>query len=343
MDYGIVKKDLNEVGWKVAAHIDAMLAYWDKDLVCRFANNAYLEWFGKTPEQMINKVTIDELLGPILYEKNLPYIKEALNGEKQVFEREIPLPTGGSRHSIATYYPDIANGKVKGFFVLVADVTSVKILEEKLRDIEKSKRIEVINTIMKTQESERENVAFQLRDNVSQILAYCKMMVQSENSKHPDNLLLNEITQNIQKAIYELNFLSKNLSPSLVKDIGLIAGLEDYIKNFQKHYDCTIDFRCDNPEIEKLATADKFYVFRILQNVLILIGTHAASKRISIFLYFKTYQLFMRLLFDDFQFSLPKFGLVFNDIQNRIEYYNGTLKESKEEKMYVLTIDLTVK
>lgn len=39
----------------VTNHIDAMVAYWDKNLVCRFANASYLKWFGKSQEDMIVK------------------------------------------------------------------------------------------------------------------------------------------------------------------------------------------------------------------------------------------------------------------------------------------------
>ncbi|MER3498498.1 MAG: hypothetical protein C4308_07630 [Chitinophagaceae bacterium] len=46
---GYTDKDhmrLAEFGLRVTDHITAMLAYWDKDRVCRFTNNAYREWFG---------------------------------------------------------------------------------------------------------------------------------------------------------------------------------------------------------------------------------------------------------------------------------------------------------
>ncbi len=122
---------MNDLGNMVTDHISAMLAYWDKDLVCRFANASYLEWFGIRREDMIDKMTIKELLGPI-YEKNEPYILGVLNGDVQTFEREIPIPTGGVRHSLANYYPDIIDGKVEGFFVHVADITPVKLLEKEL-------------------------------------------------------------------------------------------------------------------------------------------------------------------------------------------------------------------
>jgi len=71
---------------KVVDHISTMIAYWDKDLICRFANASYLEWFGRTSDEMIDKITLAQLLGP-LYEKNLPYITGALMGNTQTFER----------------------------------------------------------------------------------------------------------------------------------------------------------------------------------------------------------------------------------------------------------------
>ena len=117
----------------VANHISAMLAYWDKDLVCRFANDSYLSWFGESKEEMVNKMTLQELLGPTLYRQNLPYIEAVLKGKPQTFERQIPIPSGeGARYSLANYFPHIVEGEVKGFFAHVADITQIKLLEKEL-------------------------------------------------------------------------------------------------------------------------------------------------------------------------------------------------------------------
>ncbi len=114
-----------ENAFKVAEHTDAMLAYWDKDLVCRFANSSYIKWFGMSPADMIDKMTLPVLLGP-LYEKNVHYIKRALQGKRQVFERDIQLPGGDVKTTIATYTPEIVEGKVMGFYAHVADISPVK-------------------------------------------------------------------------------------------------------------------------------------------------------------------------------------------------------------------------
>lgn len=88
---------------------------------------------------MIGKVTMKELLGP-LYEKNLPFILGALSGKSQLFERAIPTPSGETRYSIANYYPDFVNGEVQGFFVHVADISSLKKLERELMASERKFR-----------------------------------------------------------------------------------------------------------------------------------------------------------------------------------------------------------
>ena len=116
----------------VSNHVGAMLAYWDDNLICRFANAAYYDWFGKTPDEMIGKMEMEELLGSELFTKNLPYISGALAGKVQTFEREIPDPSGIIRNALASYFPDISHGKVKGFFVHVADISSQKQLEKQL-------------------------------------------------------------------------------------------------------------------------------------------------------------------------------------------------------------------
>lgn len=105
--------------------VPALIGHWDKDLINIHANAAYSEYFGKKPEEIRGK-HIKELLGPDLFKKNLPYIQKVLHGETQTFERDIPLPQGGCKHTIAHYLPEILSGDVIGFFVIVSDVTPIK-------------------------------------------------------------------------------------------------------------------------------------------------------------------------------------------------------------------------
>lgn len=105
--------------------IPGMVGYWDTNLRNKFANIAYLEWFNKTSEQM-KGIYIQELMGNTLFKENEPFIRAALNGISQDFERTLKKSDGTTGYTWAHYIPDIVNNQVQGFFVLVSDITELK-------------------------------------------------------------------------------------------------------------------------------------------------------------------------------------------------------------------------
>lgn len=111
--------------------IPGMVGYWDQELRCRYANKAYLEWFGKTPEEM-DGITMQELMGETLFARNEPYVRAALAGERQVFERTLTKADGSTGYTLARYIPDKVKDKVYGFVVLVSDVTELKLTQLEL-------------------------------------------------------------------------------------------------------------------------------------------------------------------------------------------------------------------
>lgn len=114
-------------------HLPGMVGYWTDELRCGFANCSYLEWFGKTPEEM-RGIQIRDLMGEELFHKNEPYMRAALRGEAQSFERTLTKPDGSIGHTWAHYVPDIDQaGTVRGFFVLVSDVTELKRAMEEIK------------------------------------------------------------------------------------------------------------------------------------------------------------------------------------------------------------------
>ena len=111
-----------------------LVAYWDKTLICHYANDSYAYWFGKTPEEIVGR-SIPELLGPDLYKLNEPYITGVLNGVPQNFERSLVRSDGTLGHTWANYIPDCSpDGSVTGFFVLVTDVSPLKAAETQYRE-----------------------------------------------------------------------------------------------------------------------------------------------------------------------------------------------------------------
>ena len=111
--------------------IPAMVGYWDRDLRNCLANDSYREWFGVAPDRM-RGMHIRELLGEELFAANHPYMLKVLAGEPQLFDRTLVDAFGKTRYTQASYMPDVRDGAVHGFFVLVTDITE-RVLSERNR------------------------------------------------------------------------------------------------------------------------------------------------------------------------------------------------------------------
>lgn len=115
--------------------LPAMVGHWDRDMRNVMANDAYVEFFGMSPQEM-RGTHIRDVLGPDLYELNRQFIEGALAGETQQFDREIRTPAGEVRYTQASYVPDVIDGVVHGFFALVTDITDRRRAE---REVERGR------------------------------------------------------------------------------------------------------------------------------------------------------------------------------------------------------------
>lgn len=111
--------------------LPAMVGYWDNKQRNRMANDAYIEYFGKAPPE-VRGMHLRDLLGPELYEKSVPYVEGALAGEAQLFDLAITTPADEVRYTQASFIPDLVEGTVRGFFVLVTDITERRRIEEEV-------------------------------------------------------------------------------------------------------------------------------------------------------------------------------------------------------------------
>jgi PAS domain S-box-containing protein len=115
--------------------LPVLVAHWDRDQRNLSANRAYSEYFHLAAEQIIG-MHLRDVLGPEIYAKNLPFIEGVLSGKPQTFERALPHKDGTTRFTLANYLPDIEDGSVNGFFVIVTDITTVKTLENERKALE---------------------------------------------------------------------------------------------------------------------------------------------------------------------------------------------------------------
>ncbi|MBT3065936.1 CHASE domain-containing protein [Rhodoferax sp. U11-2br] len=159
----------------------SMIGYWDAQLRCRYANHAYLQWFGREPAAMLG-IRMQELLGENVFALNEPYIRAALRGELQNFERTLIKADGFTGYALASYIPDVFEGKVNGFHVLVTDVTEVKLAELRMADLNRELEL-------KRQEAERavqakseflSNMSHEIRTPMNGVLGLAYLLSKAE-------------------------------------------------------------------------------------------------------------------------------------------------------------------
>ena len=119
----------------VTDNLPGMVSYWGADLRCRFANNFYNEWFGRSSAELAG-IHMCELLGQELFDVYAPHVEGVLAGRPQSFERDLLDPAGQVCHTWTNYIPDIDDGGgVRGFFVLASDVSELKRTELRLHEL----------------------------------------------------------------------------------------------------------------------------------------------------------------------------------------------------------------
>jgi PAS domain S-box-containing protein len=107
----------------VAQHVPAMIGYWNRELICEFANEGHRVWFGLGPEQIVG-MTMRDLLGESLERQITPSLQRVLAGRSEHFETVMNQFDGTPAYADSRYVPDFAeSGEVQGFYVLVTDIT----------------------------------------------------------------------------------------------------------------------------------------------------------------------------------------------------------------------------
>ncbi|MBC7682861.1 MAG: response regulator [Ferruginibacter sp.] len=116
----------------VADNIPGYITYWDRELRCRFVNQANGLWFGHADNEILGR-TIMDVWGPEVFGRIKKRVMAALSGEAQDFEREEFSALGEHAVNRVQYLPIVRDGEVQGFFILGTNITRHKQAEQLLQ------------------------------------------------------------------------------------------------------------------------------------------------------------------------------------------------------------------
>ena len=111
-----------DYGVSTADAVPALISFFDAGHVCRFANDHHIQWYGRTPTQLVGK-HMREFLGENFYAQRRPFLERVAAGETVSFEANVPHCQSGVREAAIRYVPKYVDGRFEGFHTLVFDLS----------------------------------------------------------------------------------------------------------------------------------------------------------------------------------------------------------------------------
>jgi signal transduction histidine kinase len=101
--------------------VPGILAFFDGDLICRFANEYHHSWYRSSPHQMIGR-HLRDIIGEHDFAARAPHLSRAKRGETSYFEIPVPMRNGSFRDAAVTYTPKMGKNGFEGLYILTFDV-----------------------------------------------------------------------------------------------------------------------------------------------------------------------------------------------------------------------------
>jgi signal transduction histidine kinase len=159
-------------------------------------------------------------------------------------------------------------------------MTEARRSEERLRTL--------TSRVVQAQEAERGHLAHELHDTVTQML--CAVLVRSHSlvdklpaRNLPAKLEAKKLQEIIRGTIEEVDRISRNLRPSVLDELGLVAGLHNTSTEFANRTGVSVNLVCVDLAV-RLPADTELALYRILQEALQNVEKHAKARNVTVHL-----------------------------------------------------------
>jgi PAS domain S-box-containing protein len=164
--------------------------------------------------------------------------------------------------------------------MVVTDMTEARRNEELLRAL--------THRVVQVQEAERGRVALELHDTITQML--CAVLVRSQTladklpaREGPAKKEAVKLRKLLGETAEEVERISRNLRPSVLDHLGLVAGLHDTSTEFAKRTGVSVKLTCVELVV-RLPADTELALYRILQETLKNVEKHARARHVTVHL-----------------------------------------------------------
>ena len=174
------------------------------------------------------------------------------------------------------------NENDRGVFYSISDITRRKIAEDQLKNSQK--RLHYLSRkLIDAQEAERKRIAAELHDGISSNITAVRLMLERKiaESGHADHEL-ESIVEMLKMISSDTRRISRNLHPSVLEDIGLVAAFTSVIREFNDLKSGLVLKPSISIDESKIPPGAKLTLFRTLQESLNNIIKHSHADTVDI-------------------------------------------------------------
>jgi signal transduction histidine kinase len=218
---------------------------------------------------------------------------------------------------------------------------------QKIIELEKERKLDAAQSLMKGQEEERSRLAKDLHDGVGGLLSGVKLSMSTMKGNvflsEENAQSFNNVISRLDQSITELRRVSHNMMPEALIKYGLKEALENYCENLNLSGDINVKLQAYGME-QRMDQNTEIIIYRIIQELLNNIIKHAEAKNVLIQLIRKEDKFTLTVEDDGKGFDVKelknKTGAGLANIKARTEYLNGTVDIiSKKDEGTSVTIE----
>lgn len=205
-----------------------------------------------------------------------------------------------------------------------------KLHQQQLSELQKERKLEAAQSVMKGQEDERSRLAKDLHDGVGGLLSGVKLSMSNMKGNvflsEENATSFNNVISQLDQSIAELRRVSHNMMPEALIKYGLKEALENYCENLNVSGKIKVKLQAYGME-NRMEQSTEIVIYRIIQELLNNVIKHADAKNVLIQFVRKEGQFTLTVEDNGKGFDLKKIekngGAGLANVRARAEYLNG--------------------
>lgn len=291
--------------------------------IISYCNNRFAEMSGTPMEQVFGAPVFDFLAAPGLQQLMKQLEKGA--SARGVIEGQLRT-TGGTGIPVRISASRYQSEGAPMVSMVLTDMTAQKEAQKASQELSR--------TIINAQEQERQRVARDLHDSVNQLLSTAKYRLGSlvaRNVGRNGTKDLHLVRSVIEKALGEVRTISRNLRPSELDDLGLVAALRSLIREFGERSGINARFIHEPGDLPTQNSKEvELSIYRIAQEALNNVQKHSKAAHVTVGLSYPRNTAVVLVVRDDGKGFVPRVdksaGSGIQNMSERARFLRGSVE-----------------